>query len=85
MHNLSEIHLKPEILARYGLPDIPYPVPLGDLQAARLFALKMGAAEPSGNAWLFQSVIGCNECGWVTCFYCLVIFICNLMAQELEF
>lgn len=34
MHNLSEIHLKPEILARYGLPDIPYPVPLGDLQAA---------------------------------------------------
>ncbi len=33
MHNLTEIHLKPEILARYGLPDIPYPVPLGDLQA----------------------------------------------------
>lgn len=34
MHNLTEIHLKPEILARYGLPDIAYPLPLSDLQAA---------------------------------------------------
>ncbi len=34
MHNLTEIHLKPEILARYGLPDIAYPLPPGDLQAA---------------------------------------------------
>ncbi|MOA08799.1 hypothetical protein D3C78_1285940 [compost metagenome] len=34
MQNLIEIHLKPEVLARYGLLDIPYPMPLGDLQAA---------------------------------------------------
>jgi hypothetical protein len=34
MPHTAEIHLKPEILARYGLPDIAYPLPLGDLQAA---------------------------------------------------
>jgi len=25
MQNFAELHLKPETLARYGLPDIPYP------------------------------------------------------------
>lgn len=34
MPHTAEIHLKPEILARYGLPDIAYPLPPGDLQAA---------------------------------------------------
>lgn len=34
MHNLTEVHLKPEILVRYSLPDIAYPLPLSDLQAA---------------------------------------------------
>jgi ADP-ribosylglycohydrolase len=33
VQNLAEIHLKPQALARYGLPDIAYPVPAG-LQAA---------------------------------------------------
>lgn len=61
MHNLPDIHLKPEILARYGLPDIPYPVPLSDLQAAlsqggelplvvMLRALQQRSAE-DGVAW----------------------------------
>ncbi|MGV8940022.1 MAG: ADP-ribosylglycohydrolase family protein [Lysobacter sp.] len=27
MQNVAELHLKPSILANYGLPDIPYPVP----------------------------------------------------------
>lgn len=25
MQNIAELHLKPETLARYGLPDIPTP------------------------------------------------------------
>ena len=34
MQNLVEIHLKPQPLASYGLPDIAYPVPTANLQAA---------------------------------------------------
>lgn len=62
MHNLTEIHLKPEILARYGLPDIAYPLPLSDLQAAQspdgelplaaiLRALQQQSADGASN-WL---------------------------------
>lgn len=36
MQNFAELHLKPETLARYGLPDIPYPVPAADLKSALL-------------------------------------------------
>ncbi len=32
MQNFAEIHLKPQALARHGLPDIAYPVPAADLQ-----------------------------------------------------
>ncbi len=34
MPNSADIHLKPEVLARYGLPDIAYPVASADLNAA---------------------------------------------------
>ncbi len=34
MPNSADIHLKPEVLARYGLPDIAYPVASADLKAA---------------------------------------------------
>ena len=33
MPNSAEMHLKPEVLARYGLPDIAYPIASADLQA----------------------------------------------------
>ena len=36
MQNFAELHLKPETLARYGLPDIPYPIPAADLKSALL-------------------------------------------------
>ena len=36
MQNFAELHLKPETLAQYGLPDIPYPVPATDLKSALL-------------------------------------------------
>ena len=36
MQDFAELHLKPETLARYGLPDIPYPVPATDLKSALL-------------------------------------------------
>ena len=36
MQNFAELHLKPETLARYGLPDIAYPVPAADLKSALL-------------------------------------------------
>lgn len=36
MQNFAELHLKPGPLARYGLPDIPYPIPAGDMQSALL-------------------------------------------------
>jgi len=36
MKNFAELHLKPEILARYGLPDIPYPVPATELESVLL-------------------------------------------------
>jgi hypothetical protein len=36
MQNFAELHFKPGMLARYGLPDIPYPVPVADLRAALL-------------------------------------------------
>jgi len=36
MQSFAELHLKPETLKRYGLPDIPYPVPVADLQSALL-------------------------------------------------
>jgi hypothetical protein len=36
MQNFAELHLKPETLARYGLPDIPYPIPADDLKSALL-------------------------------------------------
>lgn len=36
MQNFAELHLKPETLARYGLPDIPYPVAETDLKSAVL-------------------------------------------------
>ena len=34
MPNSADIHVKPEVLARYGLPDIAYPVASADLKAA---------------------------------------------------
>lgn len=34
MNHFAELHLKPAALARYGLPDIAYPVPLADVIAA---------------------------------------------------
>jgi len=34
MQDFAELHLKPETLAQYGLPDIPYPVPATDLKSA---------------------------------------------------
>ena len=36
MRKFAELHPKPGTLERYGLPDIPYPVPMADLQAALL-------------------------------------------------
>lgn len=36
MQNFAELHLKPETLAQYGLPDLPYPVPATDLKSALL-------------------------------------------------
>ena len=36
MQNFAELHLKPETLAQYGLPNIPYPVPETDLKSALL-------------------------------------------------
>ena len=36
MQNFAELPLKPETLARYGLPDIPYPIPAADLKSALL-------------------------------------------------
>jgi len=36
MQNFAEFHLKPESLERYGLPDIPYPIPAADLRSALL-------------------------------------------------
>ena len=35
MRRLVELHLKPETLERYGLPDIPYPVPANSLESAQ--------------------------------------------------
>ena len=34
MQKLADRHLKPQALTRFGLPDIPYPVPAASLQAA---------------------------------------------------
>lgn len=34
MPNSVDMHLKPEVLARYGLPDIAYPIASADLQTA---------------------------------------------------
>jgi hypothetical protein len=36
MQNFAELHLTPETLAQYGLPDIPYRVPATDLKSALL-------------------------------------------------
>lgn len=36
MQNFAELHLKPEALARYGLPDIPYLIPAAGLESAVL-------------------------------------------------
>jgi ADP-ribosylglycohydrolase len=36
MQNFTELHLKPETLAHYGLPDIPYPIPVTELKPALL-------------------------------------------------
>jgi len=36
MQNFAELHLKPETLARYGLPDILYPIPAADLKSTLL-------------------------------------------------
>jgi hypothetical protein len=36
MQNFAELHLKPETLAQFGLPDIAYPVPAADLKLALL-------------------------------------------------
>lgn len=36
MQDFAELHLKPETLARYGLPDIPYPIPAPELKSALL-------------------------------------------------
>jgi ADP-ribosylglycohydrolase len=35
MQNFEEQHLKPETLQRYGLPDIPYPIPVADARSVR--------------------------------------------------
>ncbi len=42
MTDFADVHLKPEVLARYGLPDIAYPVAGADLQSA----LRGGGALP---------------------------------------
>lgn len=34
MQKFADLHFKPQALAHYGLPDIPYPVPVASLQAA---------------------------------------------------
>lgn len=34
MQKFADLHFMPQALARYGLPDIPYPVPVASLQAA---------------------------------------------------
>ena len=34
MPNFADVHLKPEVLARYGLPDIAYPIASADLKSA---------------------------------------------------
>lgn len=34
MQDFTGLHLKPKKLARYGLPDIPYPLSMADLSAA---------------------------------------------------
>lgn len=34
MANSADIHLKPDVLAHYCLPDIAYPIANNDLQAA---------------------------------------------------
>ena len=34
MQSFIEIHLKPQTLERYGLPDIPYPITIDDLQTS---------------------------------------------------
>ena len=34
MQTFAEMQLKPQALARYGLPDVPYPVPVADLRSA---------------------------------------------------
>lgn len=36
MQNFAELHLKPETLAKYGLPDIEYPVRAVDLKSTLL-------------------------------------------------
>lgn len=36
MRSFAALHLKPETLAQYGLPDIPYPVPATDLKSELL-------------------------------------------------
>lgn len=36
MLNYAELHLKLDILERYGLPDIPYPIPVDDLESVLL-------------------------------------------------
>lgn len=65
MHNLTEIHLKPDVLARYGLPDISYPLPVSELQAGMggsgdlplavlLQSLQQRSAEGSGNWRLLE-------------------------------
>ena len=35
MTNFADVQLKPEVLARYGLPDTAYPVASADLQSAQ--------------------------------------------------
>ncbi len=62
MNNQNKLHLSSKILARYGLPDIAYPWPLNDLQAAQspdgelplaamLQALQQQSADGASN-WL---------------------------------
>ena len=36
MQNFAELHLKPETLAKYGLPDIAYPVRAANLKSTLL-------------------------------------------------
>lgn len=36
MQNFAELHLKPETLAKYGLPDIVYPVRAANLKSTLL-------------------------------------------------